>query len=83
MWVAGWNMPGCLPEMDPARFDDWEDASAFIRAELETLEPNEWAEIDVAAYALSEWDKEPVNDHRLILIFPYLYWIERSNARDT
>lgn len=29
-WLAGWNMPGYLPESDPALFDDWQDAHGYI-----------------------------------------------------
>ncbi len=34
-WVAGWNMPGYLPETDPVSFDTWEEAHAYIVGELE------------------------------------------------
>jgi hypothetical protein len=34
-YVAGWNMPGYLPEMEPAEFDSFEEAKAFIVDELE------------------------------------------------
>lgn len=32
-YSAGWNLPGCLPEMDPALFDTEEEAKEFIDAE--------------------------------------------------
>jgi hypothetical protein len=34
-WVAGWNMPGYLPESGPTLFDDWTDARAHI---VETID---------------------------------------------
>lgn len=34
-WTAGWNLPGCLPEMEPAVFDSKEDAEEFIANEIE------------------------------------------------
>jgi hypothetical protein len=34
-WVAGWNMPGYLPESGPTLFDDWADARAHI---VETID---------------------------------------------
>lgn len=40
-WVAGWNMPGYLPETDPETFDTLEDAVAYLR---ETAE--RWADED-------------------------------------
>lgn len=34
-WIAGWNLPGCLPEMEPVVFDSKEDAEEFIANEIE------------------------------------------------
>ena len=34
-WVAGWNLPGYMPEMEPQEFDTREEAEAFIQAEKE------------------------------------------------
>ena len=34
-WVAGWNMPGYLPETMPESFDTWEEAHAYIVSEFE------------------------------------------------
>jgi len=34
-WVAGWNMPGYLPEVDPEGFDTWEGAHAYIVESVE------------------------------------------------
>ena len=33
-FIAGWNLPGCLPEMEPAVFDSEEEASQFISDEM-------------------------------------------------
>jgi hypothetical protein len=29
-YYAGWNLPGCLPEMEPAKFDSYEEANAWL-----------------------------------------------------
>jgi hypothetical protein len=34
-WVAGWNMPGYLPESDPEGFDTWGEAHAYIVESVE------------------------------------------------
>lgn len=34
-YVAGWNMPGCLPYMEPAEFDDAQSAANFLADEME------------------------------------------------
>ncbi len=40
-WVSGWNLPGYMPDNEPAEFDSAEDAKQYIidavkRAEEET-----------------------------------------------
>ena len=39
-WTAGWNLPGCLPEMEPVTFDSKEDAEEFIANEIEFMAGN-------------------------------------------
>ena len=34
-WVAGWNMPGYLPECEPVECDTWHEAHAYIVESLE------------------------------------------------
>ena len=34
-YSAGWSLPGCLPEMEPALFDTQEEAQAYIAEEQE------------------------------------------------
>lgn len=34
-WIAGWNMPGYMPEAEPAEFDTWREAHGFIVGEVE------------------------------------------------
>lgn len=29
-WIAGWNLPGCIPEMEPCLFETEEEGWAFI-----------------------------------------------------
>lgn len=33
-WIAGWNLPGCLPEMDIVQFDNEDSAWDFIDEEM-------------------------------------------------
>lgn len=35
VWVAGYNMPGYLPEMEPAAFTDFEDAKHYMLEEMD------------------------------------------------
>ncbi len=34
MYIAGWNMPGYLPDNEPAHFDTFEEAKQYIIDEL-------------------------------------------------
>jgi hypothetical protein len=36
-WIAGWNLPGCLPEMEPAVFESYKDAKAFVKEEMDFM----------------------------------------------
>jgi len=38
-FVAGWNMPGYLPDVEPMEFDTSEDAMEYIRDEIRNLDP--------------------------------------------
>jgi hypothetical protein len=37
MFTAGWNLPGCLPEMEPATFATREEAMDFIADEQDRV----------------------------------------------
>jgi hypothetical protein len=36
-WIAGWNIPGCLPDMEPAEFDTEQEAIDWLISEYELL----------------------------------------------
>lgn len=36
-YVAGWNMPGYLPDMEPAEFDNAQSAANFLADEMERV----------------------------------------------
>lgn len=38
MWCAGWNMPGYMPDSEPAMFDTRDEAKRYIIAELKRAE---------------------------------------------
>ena len=37
MYIAMWNLPGCLPEADPASFDSFEEARKFLADEVDGI----------------------------------------------
>lgn len=40
-YVAGWNMPGYMPDSEPVEFDDADDARQYLITELERVEEEE------------------------------------------
>ncbi len=49
-FVAGWNMPGYLPDSEPMEFDDAEDALEYVRDLMrEDAEDNGWSREDAEA----------------------------------
>lgn len=49
-YVAMWNLPGCLPEMEPADFDTFEDAKTYIIDALKTQEDAAESEEDAETF---------------------------------
>jgi hypothetical protein len=76
MWIAGWNQPGCLPEVKPAQFTNWSDADFHIVYELES---DELIPEDTLKETLADWNSQPTESERRVLVWPYLFWVERSD----
>lgn len=71
-WVAGWNIPGYLPEMHPETFDSWEDAREFLINEIESF-----LEDSVGSSALIALLREAMADDSFqsAQVDGYVYWI--------
>ena len=75
MWVAGWNMPGYLPDDDVHEFDTWAEAKEFMREELARMEDDPrqlqaellYAQRDLEAEEGPTWDR---------LLGNYVMWID-------
>lgn len=72
-YVAMWNMSGCLPEMEPAEFDTFEEARDYIAKEIESVAD------DLMLYALitdtpCPADKEATQAARAVS------WVRRQKA---
>ena len=44
LYVAGWNMPGCLPETDPVIFDNETDAIRYLSDTVERFWEEDYAQ---------------------------------------
>jgi hypothetical protein len=85
-WSAGWNMPGYMPDSDPATFTDWESARDYIANEMAEAASNieddsdeskleERAELEAASAKLEESDDESEYGET---IGEYHYWITEA-----
>lgn len=45
-WVAGWNMPGYLPETDPVEFERRSDAIRYLADEMDRWAEQYWGDED-------------------------------------
>ncbi len=82
-WMAGWNMPGYMPEVEVERFRDGESALDYVTAELERvwqgLEPGDPAEFSFPVKRTELWENGSTDipntggDHDLGVN----YWVEQ------
>ena len=90
MFVAGWNITGCLPEMEPTQFHSFAEAKGFIIDELKTQE-DQAAQTDDSAEAIAAGEAmaeifchgaERVNLESSPFSFEpgdgYAYWVEED-----
>lgn len=84
-WRAGWNMPGYMPDSEPAGFETFADARDYIVSELTTL----WADAsdDDAPGILASRDRwSHIPDHEEAeqgeTIGAYHYWIAQVDGAD-
>lgn len=77
-YVAGWNQPGYLPEMEPAWFDDFSSAADFIHDEMERCVDSGWYEDE------QRWDRlleeVEMQDDCFEMAGPdgYVYWVQEA-----
>lgn len=82
-WRAGWNMPGYMPDSEPAGFETFEDAQAYIIDEIKRAEDaaeSEDAATDLchAAEDVNLWSE---GEHGQT-IGNYHYWIAKVDGAD-
>lgn len=72
-YVAGWNMPGYLPETDPETFETFEDAVAYIAAEIER-----WRDQDADADIVrDETELHTGHEWARAVYGNYVFWASR------
>jgi len=81
-WVAGWNMPGYLPEMEPAFFENFDDAKRFVLNALGDAEEDAAIDDEDLAETISalRQDLNLKNDEFSKQCDGLAYWVEECNA---
>jgi len=78
LWSAGWNLPGCLPDSDPAVFTDAASALAYIvESAVESLDPSdegEGAGRDKLADDIEAWKADSKGEFGQT-VGAYHYWV--------
>jgi hypothetical protein len=82
-YAAGWNMPGYMPEMDVAHFDNFDDAKRYIIDEMLSVADSVEDEDDAEEITN---DAEDVNlESREFVYGPYdgyVYWVSEIPESD-
>ena len=55
LYVAGWNMPGCLPETDPIDFETESEATRYLVDEIDLFWDEDYLAGDSHEVADSRW----------------------------
>ncbi len=61
-WAAGWNMPGYMPDSEPAAFSGWESARSYLRDEIERAAEETYNEEEAAALRETAERVDALND---------------------
>lgn len=80
-YAAGWNMPGYMPDSEPARFQSFEEAAAYIAEEMardaeEDPEAEHVANLEAAQSCLANAAGPEYGE----TIGAYHYWIVEDNG---
>ena len=67
VWIAGWNLPGYLPDNPPAVFETEEEANAYIKDERESAD---------------EMYAEAASESGVAERDPYHYFVEEITVSD-
>jgi hypothetical protein len=82
-FIAGWNTPGYLPDMDPMDFDTSEEALEFLRdACVQHFEDDEDIPdtvVDECRTGVKTWRTDDAGEFG-ITVGPIHYWISREAA---
>ena len=77
-WVAGFNMPGYMPDSEPAEFDTWASARDYIREEIEREAAGYEGEREDDDSAIQALDALEEGEEFGQTVGAYHYWMTRA-----
>lgn len=79
-FVAGLNMPGYMPDSDPAEFDNAEDAKRYIIEEIKRSEEGAETEDEAETLAAFAEDVNLEGDEFSAQCGKYVYWVREDGT---
>ena len=79
-FVAGWNMPGYMPDSEPAEFDNAEDAKRYILDEIASHAENTTNEDDAETLTAFAEDVNLESDEFSAQCLNYVYWVTEEGG---
>jgi len=79
-FVAGWNMPGYMPDSEPEEFDNAEDAKRYILDEIASHAENTTNEGDAETLTAFAEDVNLESDEFSAQCLNYVYWVTEDGA---
>jgi hypothetical protein len=77
-WAAGWNMPGYMPDNEPAGFATWEEARDYLVSELERAAEESEDEASEYAEAAARFAGLPDESGIGETIGAYHWWVTEA-----
>lgn len=83
-WIAGWNMPGYMPDNEPASFESFEDAKAYIIETLKRFEDEdaETSEDNATEYCHGAEEINLTSGTFSRQFCAYVFWASEVDGRD-
>ena len=78
VYAAGWNMPGYMPDSEPALFLDFDDARAYLADEIDRIADEDGVDEDDAAQLVDEVNEWKESGEHGLNFGSYFYWIVRQ-----
>lgn len=77
-WFAGWNMPGYMPDCEPAEFDSQDAAKRYIIGELKRYEDEVETESEAETICAFAEDVNLQSGEFSAQCCGYVYWVTKE-----